>query len=151
LDVMSVEARGKKAEATARYELIVQADPRAVVASNNLAWRLASRGEQLDLALQLAQAAKAEQPDVPAINDTLAYMYIKKQLGALAVPLVKQAIVEQAVNKQPEETSYFFHLGLAYAQTDDKAAARQALEHALKLRADFGGADEARRVLGTLQ
>jgi Flp pilus assembly protein TadD len=87
---------------------------------------------------------------VPAINDTLAYVYIRKQLGALAVPLLKQAIAKQAADKQPEEASYFFHLGLAQAQAGDKTAARQALEHALKLKADFEGADEAKRVLGTL-
>jgi Tfp pilus assembly protein PilF len=146
-----LEAQGKQAEAGRRYERIVQADPRAAVASNNLAWMLASRGEQLDRALQLAQAAKAELPDVPAVNDTLAYVYIKKQLGALAVPLMKQAIAKQAADKQPEEPAYFYHLGLALAQTGDKAGAKQALERALKLKADFEGADEARKVLATLE
>ena len=58
----------------------MEADPRAAVAANNLAWMYASRGEQLDRALQLAQAAKAELPDDAAVSDTLAYVYIKKQL-----------------------------------------------------------------------
>jgi tetratricopeptide (TPR) repeat protein len=145
-----LEAQGKQEEAAQRYERIVQADARAAVASNNLAWRLASRGEQLDRALQLAQAAKAELPDVPAINDTLAYVYIKKQLGALAVPLLKQAIAKQAADKQPEDPSYFYHLGLALSQTGDKAGAREALDRALRLKADFEGAEDARQVLKTL-
>ncbi len=143
---MILEAQGKQDEARRRYERLVEANPRAAVASNNLAWMYASRGEQLDRALQLAQAAKAELPDVPAVNDTLAYVYIKKQLGSLAVPLLKQAIAKQAADKQPEDP-LLHHLGLAYAQTGDKAAARQALEHALKLKADFEGADEARALL----
>jgi len=111
---------------------------------------LAARGEQLDRALQLAQAAKAELPDVPAINDTLAYVYIRKQLGALAVPLLKQAIAKQASDKRPEEPAYYYHLGLALAQTGDKAGAKQALERALNLKPDFDGADDARKALSTL-
>ncbi len=145
-----LEAQGKQAEAAQRYEQIVRADPRAAIASNNLAWRLASSGEQLDRALQLAQAAKAELPDLPAVNDTLAYVYIKKQLGALAVPLLKQAIAKQAADKQPEDPTYFYHLGLAMAQTGDRAGSKEALERALKLKSDFEGADDARQVLKTL-
>jgi Tfp pilus assembly protein PilF len=146
-----LEAQGKKDQARERYERLVAAQPRAAVASNNLAWMYASRGEQLDRALQLAQAAKAELPDVPAVNDTLAYVYIKKQLGSLAVPLLKQAIAKQASDKQPEDPTYYHHLGLAYAQTGDKASARQWLERALKLKGDFEGAEEARRLLKSLQ
>jgi Flp pilus assembly protein TadD len=140
-----LEAQGKQDEARKRYERLVEADPRAAVASNNLAWLYASRGEQLDRALQLAQAAKAELPDNPAVNDTLAYVYIKKQLPSLAIPLLRLA-----VSKEPGNPAFYFHLGLAQAQTGDKAAARQALEQALKLKADFKGADEARKLLGSL-
>jgi tetratricopeptide (TPR) repeat protein len=140
-----LEAQGKGDEAQKRYERVVEADPRAAVASNNLAWMYASRGDQLDRALQLAQAAKAELPEEPAVSDTLAYVYIQKQLGSLAIPLLKLAI-----EKHPEEPAYHYHLGMAYAQTGDKAEARKALEQALKLRPDFDGAGEARRLLEAL-
>jgi Tfp pilus assembly protein PilF len=140
-----LQAQGKESEAQQRYEKIVDADPRAAVAANNLAWMLASRGEQLDRALQLAQAAKAELPENAAISDTLAFVYIKKQLGSLAVPLLRQSI-----SKEPNNPAYHYHLGMALAQTGDKAGARQALEQALKLKPDFEGADEARILLRTL-
>jgi Flp pilus assembly protein TadD len=105
----------------------------------------ASRGEQLDRALQLAQAAKAELPDEPDVNDTLALVYIRKHLGSLAIPPLRLA-----VEKRPDEPVFHYHLGLAFSQTGDKAAARQALERALKLKADFEGAEDAREVLRSL-
>ncbi len=75
-----LQAQGKEDEARRRYEHLVEKDPHAAVASNNLAWIYASRGEQLDRALQFAQAAVAEIPDHPEFNDTLAFVYLKKQL-----------------------------------------------------------------------
>ena len=123
----------------------METNPRAAVASNNLAWMYASRGEQLDRALQLAQAAKAELPDHPEVNDTLGFVYLKKQLPALAIPPLRLA-----VEKDPGNPAFHYHLGLAYSQTGDKAAARQALEQALKLKPDFEGAEDAKKVLSTL-
>ena len=129
-----LQAQGKPDEARERYERLVEVAPRAAVASNNLAWMYASRGEQLDRALQLAQAAKAELPDNPAINDTLAFVYLKKQLPSLAIPLLNLAIA-----KEPGNPAYHYHLGLAYIQSGDKAAARKSLEQALKLKGGFRG------------
>jgi predicted Zn-dependent protease len=105
----------------------------------------ASRGEQLDRALQLAQAAVAEVPDNPEFNDTLAFVYLKKQLPALAIPPLKLAVA-----KNPAKPAFHYRLGLAYSQTGDKASARQALERALKLNPDFEGAADARKLLKTL-
>jgi tetratricopeptide (TPR) repeat protein len=141
-----LQAQGKDEEARKRYERIVEKDPHAAVASNNLAWMYASRGEQLDRALQLAQAAKAGLPDNAEVSDTLGFVYIKKQLASLAIAPLRFAIEKDAGN-----ASFHYHLGLAYSQTGDKAAARQALEQALKLKADFAGADDARTVLKTLK
>jgi len=140
-----LQAQGKEDEARQRYERLVEAAPRAAVASNNLAWMYASRGEQLDRALQLAQAAVAELPDHPEVNDTLGFVYLRKQLPSLAIPPLRLA-----VEKKPGEPMFHYHLGLAFAQTGDKVAARRSLEQALKLRPDFEGADEARRLLQTL-
>ncbi len=140
-----VQAQGKEDEARKRYEGIVGKDAHAAVASNNLAWMYASRGEQLDRALALAQAAVAEVPEHPEFNDTLAFVYLKKQLPSLAIPPLRLA-----VEKDPGNASFQYHLGQAYSQTGDKAAARQALERALKIKPDFDGADDARRILKTL-
>jgi tetratricopeptide (TPR) repeat protein len=140
------QATGNETEARRRYERIVQADPRAAVAANNLAWIYASRGEQLDRALELAQAAKSQIPDHPEVNDTLAFVYLKKQLPALAIAPLKAAI-----DRDPGKASFHYHLGTAYAQTGNKAAAKSALGRALELKPDFEGAGDARKMLETLE
>jgi putative PEP-CTERM system TPR-repeat lipoprotein len=140
-----VTSQGKEADAIRRYERLLEASPRAAVAANNLAWIYASRGEQLDRALQLAQVAKQEVPEHPEINDTLAFVYLKKQLPALAIPPLRLA-----VEKAPGNPNFQYHLGLAHSQSGDKAAARVALKRALDLGTDFDGAADARRLLDTL-
>jgi Flp pilus assembly protein TadD len=58
-----LDLQGKTQEAKARYNRALQIDPRAAVAANNAAWIDAtSTGGNLDLALQLAQTAKAQLP-----------------------------------------------------------------------------------------
>ncbi len=59
-----LEAQGKRAEARRRYEQVLQMDRHAPVAANNLAYIYAEHGGNLDVALQLAQTAKAALPDV---------------------------------------------------------------------------------------
>jgi tetratricopeptide (TPR) repeat protein len=138
-------AQGRTDEARRRFEQVVEDDPRAAVASNNLAYLYASKGEQLDRALQLAQAAKAGLPENASVNDTLGFVYLKKQLPSLAIPFLRLAI-----KTSPSNPEFHYHLGTALAQTGDKAGARDALEQALRLKTPFEGADEARRLLGTL-
>ncbi|MCU0691777.1 MAG: tetratricopeptide repeat protein, partial [Polyangiaceae bacterium] len=145
LAALVLQAQGKEAEARQRFERLVEANPHAAVAANNLAYMYASKGEQLDRALQLAQAAKAEIPDHPEVNDTLGFVYLKKQLPSLAI-----APLRLAVEKDPKNPTFHYHLGLAYSQNGDKAAARQSLEQALKLKPDFEGAEDAKKVLSTL-
>jgi Tfp pilus assembly protein PilF len=145
MTAMILQAQGKLEEARQRYERIVEAEPRAAVASNNLAWMYAEKDTNLDLALQLAQAAKAELPDVPEVNDTLGFVYLKKNLHSLAV-----APLRLAVERDPQNPLYRFRLGLAYAGSGNKDAARRELQRALEMKPDFPGADEARRVLQSL-
>jgi tetratricopeptide (TPR) repeat protein len=145
LAAMVLQSQGKEAEARSRYERIVDVNPRAAVASNNLAWLHASKNEQLDRALELAQAATASRPEDPEFNDTLAFVYLKKGLPDLALAPLKLAVA-----KQPENPAFLYHLGLAYAGAGNKRAAREAIEQALRLRPAFPQADEARRILQTL-
>lgn len=141
-----LQLQGRTDEARARYERLVEANPRAAVAANNLAWIYASRGEQLDKALQLAQLAKAELPDDPQVNDTLAFVYLRKELWSLAIPPARLA-----ADKEPANPTFHYRLGTAYAGAGDPAKARQELERALSLKPDFDGAADARALLAKLQ
>ena len=131
-------------EARQRFEAIVQNDPQAVVASNNLAWIYATSGGNLDVALNLAEAAKKQLPDQPEVNDTLGWIYYKKNLPKLAIDAL-----EQSVRKDTANPLYQFHLGLAYARHGEPAKSRAALERALAIDSRFPGADEARQTLAS--
>ena len=80
-----LEIQGRFDEAQQQYQKALEFDPRTAAAANNLAWLYASRGGNLDVALQLAQAAKAGLPDSPEVSDTMGWIYLKKGLRELAV------------------------------------------------------------------
>ena len=57
------------------------------------------------------------------MDDTLGWIYYKKDLPSLAVrPL------EDSLKKRPDNAEVLYHLGLTYAKLGDKAKARDALE-----------------------
>ena len=141
-----LQLQNKMVEAKAHYQRALEIDSRAAVAANNLAGLFADSSESLDVALKLAQSAKAQLPDRHEVDDTLGWVYYKKGLSSLAV-----STFQRSVQLQPDNPSYVGHLGLAYAQSGDKDKAREALERALKLKANFNGADEARKVLKSIQ
>lgn len=141
-----LEAQQKPQEARKRYEQALAIDPDMPVAANNLAWMYAETGENLDVALQLAQAATRRLPDNPAIQDTLGWIYYKKGLAALAVPAF-----QKSVELDPKNPIFHFHLGLAYLKAGDSPKARIALQQALALAPNFAGAAEAKQVLASLK
>jgi len=143
---MILQMQNKQADAQARYEQVLSMDPKAAVAANNLAWIYAESGGNLDVALGLAQTAKSQLVNSPAVSDTLGWVYYKKGLPSLAVPVFRES-----VDLSPKNAVYVYHLGLAYAQSGRKEEARKALEHALMLDPKFAGAADAERVLAGLK
>jgi len=139
------QSRRNSADAQKSYQKALDINPNAVVAANNLAWIYANQGGNLDVALQLAQVAKAQLPDQPDINDTLGWVYLKKELPQLAIPPFRVS-----VEKNPKNPTYQYHLGLAYSKSGDDARARVALETAVALQPDFAGADDARKLLAAM-
>jgi len=137
----------KPDEARKQYEKVLALDPQSPVAANNLAWDYAERGgASLDVALSLAQTAKARLPDNWATSDTLGWIYYKKGLASLAVTALRQG-AEQA----PTNPSVHYHLGLAYLKNGDQKEARKSLEQALKLDPKFASADDVKRVLAGIK
>jgi len=142
---MVLETQGKIAEAEKQYQHVLSLDPRAAVASNNLAWIYAAANRNLDEALQMAQNAHQILPESPQVNDTLGWVYVRKNLGQLALPYL-----ESSVKARPADPSALYHLGVAYIQTDDRDKARAALNKALSLKPDFDGAADARKALANI-
>jgi tetratricopeptide (TPR) repeat protein len=136
-----LQMQDKIPEARDRYERAVAADPTAAVAANNLAWLHAETGNNLDLALDLAQRAYRVMPDSAEVCDTLGFIYYKRNLLPQAI-----RVLREAVEKNPPNPAYHYHLGLALGKAGDAGAARAQFERALALDANYQGArDELRR------
>jgi tetratricopeptide (TPR) repeat protein len=139
---MILHAQNRPDETKKAYQKVLQIDPRAPVAANNLAWLMAESGDNLDVALQLAQVATEGLPDRPEIGDTLGWVYYRKGLGSLAAQTFART-----VERDPTNPLYLYHLGLAYQQQGQMKEARAALEKSLRLKPNFPGSDDARRRL----
>lgn len=139
---MLLMAQGQTELARKKFEDVLALDPRAVIASNNLAWMYAEAGSDLDRALGLAQTASSQAPEQPEVIDTLGWVYYKKNLPELAIPLF-----ERCVKKAPTNAAYHHHLGLAYMKAGRSQQARASLQRALANNPDATTADDARRAL----
>ncbi len=109
------------------YEQILKIDPGNAVALNNLAFLKAEQGIDLESALTMAQRARQKEPKSPQIADTLAWIYIKKNLSEEAIRIYKDVVVQD-----PENPAFHFHYGMALLQKGDKASAKRELDIAMK-------------------
>ena len=141
-----LEKLNRAQDAQRAYEKVLELDRHAAIAANNLAWMLAEGGGNLDQATELAQTAKSQAPDQPSFNDTLGWIFYKKNLAEQSVPLFQQAL-----EKDPENALTHFHLGMAYAKLGEDSKAIAALKRALALDPQLSTAAEARRTLADLQ
>jgi tetratricopeptide (TPR) repeat protein len=142
---MILMTQGQTEPAMKKFEEVLAIDPRAVIAANNLAWMHAEAGDDLDTALKLAQTATAQAPDQPELMDTLGWVYYKKNLPELAIPLF-----ESCVKKAPANAVYHHHLGLAYLKAGKSAQARAAFQRALANNPDPNTADGAKTALAQI-
>jgi tetratricopeptide (TPR) repeat protein len=143
---LTLERLNRTQEAKLTYEKILAMDRHAAIAANNLAWLYAEGGGNIDQAAELAQTAKSQAPDQPAFNDTLGWIYYKKDLVEQAVPLFQQSL-----EKDPDNALTHYHLGMAYAKMGEDSKAISELKKALTLDPHLSTADEARRTLKELQ
>ena len=88
-----VEMQGRLADATARYEQIVKLDPRAAVASNNLAWRYAETGKDLGAALRPGPGGlRADAATARGAATHSASIYLRQGQPALALAPLREAV-----------------------------------------------------------
>jgi Flp pilus assembly protein TadD len=80
------------------------------------------------------------------MQDTLGWIYYKKDLATLAVPPF-----ERSVKLDPRNPTFQYHLGLAYMKAGDSSRARVAFQQALSLAPNFSGAEEARQMLASMK
>jgi Flp pilus assembly protein TadD len=140
-----LDSAQRKPEAKQAYEATLKLDPNNAVALNNLAFLLAETGGDLDDALTKAQRAKQMMPSLHEISDTLGWIYLKKNLADQAIDVFKDL-----VNKQPNHSTYHYHLGMAYNQKGDKTQALSQLREALKYNPAKEEKDEIQRLIARL-
>jgi tetratricopeptide (TPR) repeat protein len=134
----------KKAEEFYRKALSIKKDFGA--AANNLAWKLAEKGENIDEALDYARIAKEQMPDNPSVMDTLGWIYYLKGSYLNAI-----SELQDSVEKASDNPVINYHLGMALVKNNKPAEAGVYLKKALTLDPGFKGADEAKKVLQDIE
>lgn len=124
------------------YTNALNIDKEDPIAKNNLAWVYAEHGGNLDVGLKLAQEAKEASPNSPDISDTLAWILIKKQSYATAAQLL-----QGCVSKDPRNSLFNYHLGVAYYRLGRNSDAEQYLQTAINLQPNSASAEAARQIL----
>jgi tetratricopeptide (TPR) repeat protein len=126
-----IQSKGDLAKAEEYYKKALVLDPTQVLASNNLAYLMLTRGENVDEALTLAQTARRGAPNSPATADTLAWVYYTKGRYASA-----RDLLEDAVKQAQQSAAMQYHLGMAYSKLGDKTQAAAHLKKAQSLPSD---------------
>ena len=139
------DSRGDTNSAVSTYQEVLKLTPENILAKNNLAYLYAEHGGNIDLGLKYAEEARQAAPDSPAVADTLAWIYCKKQAYGNAIQLL-----EESTKKEPENALYLYHLGYAYSKQGMKTEARTTLLKALKVQPTFPNAKDAKQLLDTI-
>jgi tetratricopeptide (TPR) repeat protein len=136
------EARGNKKTAEDYYRKAIQINPDQPIAANNLAYLMLENGENVDVALSLAQTARRQMPDSPNSADTLAWAYYYKGTYGYA-----RDLLEDALKKNPNSATMQYHLGMIYSKLMDRSDASLHLKKAVTLDPSSQAAKDARTAL----
>ena len=115
------------------------------LAANNLAFLLVQNAGNVDEAISFAEIARHQLPGNAAVADTLGWAYYEKGLSGLAIEML-----QDAVKTGPENASYHYHLGMAYAKNGSRLRARDEFQKAMQLESDEARKDEIRKGIADL-
>jgi Tfp pilus assembly protein PilF len=136
------ESRGNMSKAEDYYRKALQIQPQEVAAANNLAYRMLENGENIDVALTLAQTARQGAPKSATTADTLAWAYYYKGTYSFA-----RDLLEDAVRTDPNNATMQYHLGMVYSKLQDKSNATIHLKKAVSLGPNTPEAKQAQTAL----
>jgi tetratricopeptide (TPR) repeat protein len=120
------EQAGNVSLAEQTYQDALRKDGDFVPALNNLAWLLCENGGNLDMALSLAEHAKAKLPNDATISDTLAWIQFRKGLYISALDRFREL-----TETHPQNPVYRYHLGMTLLKLGKDEEGRQSLSRAL--------------------
>ena len=127
------------------YEQVLAINPEDALAANNLAMTYIMAGKDPERALRLATVAYTLQPENPTVLDTLGQCLMRNKRFTEAA-----TVLEQAVSAAPDSAVIRYRLGVALAESNQPAKAKEALQKALET-GNFAEAEEARKLLGTIK
>ncbi|MGH9408943.1 MAG: tetratricopeptide repeat protein, partial [Vicinamibacterales bacterium] len=139
---MLLQMQNRMPEAEKQYEKAVAGGSDAAVAANNLAWIYVSGNRNADQALQLAQSAVQANPTEPHFQDTLGWIFYRRNDARQAIEHL-----DASVKGLPKDPDGHYHLGMAYLMDGQVDTAKAELNQALTLNPNFDNAAEARKVL----
>jgi len=122
-----LDNNGRWEEAKQVYDASLRIKTDDPVVLNNDAFIMAEHGGNLDEALSMAVKAKQLLPNLSEVSDTLGWIYLKKQMSQQAVDIFKQL-----VQKDPQASTYRYHLAMAFMQKGDTPHAAEEAQAALK-------------------
>jgi tetratricopeptide (TPR) repeat protein len=117
---------GKRDQALPIYERILTIQPDESTALNNLAFIKASQGTDLEGAFTMAQRARQKDPNNPNVQDTLGWIFIKKNQTEDAVRIFRDLVA-----KYPTSAVFHYHYAMALFQKGDRVSAKRELSAAL--------------------
>lgn len=136
------EGRGNETSARAYYKKALAIQPEQPLAANNLAYLMLQNDENLDVALNLAQAARRGLPNSSNTADTLAWAYYKKGAYAFA-----RDLLEEALRTNGNNATMQYHLGMVYSKLENKSNAVIHLKKAIALAPESSSAKDAKAAL----
>jgi tetratricopeptide (TPR) repeat protein len=136
------ESRGDTRKAEDYYKKALQIQSAQPVAANNLAYLMLQNGENVDVALTLAQTARRAMPNSTNSADTLAWAYYYKGTYGFA-----RDLLEDAVKINPNDAAMQYHLGMVYSKLGDRNNAGTHLKKSISLAPDSPTAKDARAAL----
>ena len=140
------EAKGDDQKAMDDYKKALQLDPSNGAAANNLAYMMVENGENVDVALTLAQTARRLLPESADTADTLAWVFYYKENYTAA-----RDLLESSVKTYPDSAPIHLHLGLTYSKLNDKTDAVAQLKKAEALAPNGKVGKDAAAALAGLQ
>jgi tetratricopeptide (TPR) repeat protein len=123
---MLYEQQNKMDLARKYYEQSIKTDPNNAYALNNLAYLITEQSGDLNQALTYAERAKQRLPGHPEVNDTLGWIYMKKNLTDQAVDTFRTLVVQA-----PQSPIYHYHYAMALLQKGDRVTAKKECQTAL--------------------
>jgi Tfp pilus assembly protein PilF len=120
------------------------------MAANNLAFLMLKTGGNVDVAMSLAETARRGLPNSPNVADTLGWILCQKGAYRSAIDLFQEALRLGQQNGNRDNPTVHYHLGMAYAKSDQPRLARQQLERVLKIDPNYSDAADVKKQLAGL-